>query len=241
MCDSFYILHVNKCGFIVCRPANVETIPTSISQQDKLKLSHPICITLAIYIILVQHAHIHSWSPTQPWTSSPSPLPSFQSSMHTFTPCAFPQPWTSSFRPCATCQTSMHISSSLSAPYQYTMNSSATPFPPPQSSMHSSSSSAHQTPTGSSNPIQASSSSFFQAYEVQSNSNPIAPPNLGNSPIPRLRRKRMVISKTLNASKNASRYMGAIKFAGSQSSTHAPRKNEQLVVLYLLMNSLCFV
>ena len=38
----------------------------------------------------------------------------------------------------------------------------------------------------------------------------------------------MVTSETLNASKNAFRYMGAIKFAGSQSSTHAPRRNELL-------------
>ena len=36
----------------------------------------------------------------------------------------------------------------------------------------------------------------------------------------------MVTSETLNAFKNASRYMGAIKFAGSQSARHAPRKNE---------------
>ncbi|KAK9998276.1 hypothetical protein SO802_017879 [Lithocarpus litseifolius] len=179
---------------------------------------------------------------------------SSQSSMHTFTPGALTQPWTSSFRPCATYQTRMHISfspsasyqasvhfssdpnapyqtrmhfsSSLNASYQYTMHSSATPFPPPRSNMHSSSPSAHQTPTRSSNLVQASRSSFFQAYEVQSNSNPITPPNLGSSPIPRLRRKRMVTSETLNASKNASRYMGAIKFVGSQSSRHAPRKNE---------------
>ena len=39
MCESFYILHVNKCGFLVCRLANAETIPTSISQRDKLKLN----------------------------------------------------------------------------------------------------------------------------------------------------------------------------------------------------------
>ena len=51
----------------------------------------------------------------------------------------------------------------------------------------------------------------------------------------------MVTSETLNASKNTSRYMGAIKFAESQSSMHALRKNEYLIVLYLLMNGLCFV
>ena len=39
MCESFYILHVNKCGFLVCRPADAKNIPTSISQQDKLKFN----------------------------------------------------------------------------------------------------------------------------------------------------------------------------------------------------------
>ena len=38
-CVSFYILHVNKCGFLVCRPLDAETTPTAISQQDKLKLN----------------------------------------------------------------------------------------------------------------------------------------------------------------------------------------------------------
>ena len=110
-------------------------------------------------------------------------------------------------------------------------------FPPPQSSMHNSSPSAHQTrmsqsspsappqgPTRSSNPVQASRSSFFQVYANQSNSNPIAPPNLRSSPTPRLRRKMMVTSETLNASKNAFGFMGAIKFAGSQSSMHGSKK-----------------
>ena len=59
-CVSFYILHVNKCGFLVCRLVDAETIPTAISQQDKLKLNHPICTTSAICIIPVQHAHLHS-------------------------------------------------------------------------------------------------------------------------------------------------------------------------------------
>ena len=39
MCESFYILHVNKYEFLVYRLADAETIPTSISQQDKLKLN----------------------------------------------------------------------------------------------------------------------------------------------------------------------------------------------------------
>ena len=159
-----------------------------------------------------QSANRISSSSTTPF-APPQPSISFQSSMHTFTPYAFPQPFPSfqtsmhfSSSPSAPYQTSIHFSSNPSAPYQYSIHSTATPFPPPQSSMHSSSPSAHQTPTGSSNPI--------------------APPNLGISPTPRLRRKMIVTSETLNASKNASRYMGAIKFAGSQSSTHAPRRNE---------------
>nr|POF20179.1 hypothetical protein CFP56_76469 [Quercus suber] len=44
------------------RPADVETIPTTISQQDKLKLklNHPICTTSAICIIPVHRAYLHS-------------------------------------------------------------------------------------------------------------------------------------------------------------------------------------
>ena len=61
-CVSFYILHVNKCGFLVCRPANAETIPTSISQQDKLKLNQ------------AQPPHLHHLShlyhPSSPCTPS---------------------------------------------------------------------------------------------------------------------------------------------------------------------------
>ena len=62
MCDNFYILHVNKCGFIVCRPADAETIPTSISQQDKLKFNQ------------AQPPHLHHLShlyhPSPPCTPS---------------------------------------------------------------------------------------------------------------------------------------------------------------------------
>ena len=38
MCE-FYILDVNKCGFLVCRQVDAETTPIAISQQDKLKLN----------------------------------------------------------------------------------------------------------------------------------------------------------------------------------------------------------
>ena len=117
----------------------------------------------------------------------------------------------------------MHSSFSPSAPYQYTMHNS-NPSAHQTKMSQSSPSAPPQAPIGSSNPVQASRSSFFQAYANQSNSNPIAPPNLGSSPTPRPRRKRMVTSETPNASKNASRYMGAIKFARSQSSMHSPKK-----------------
>ena len=60
--ESFYILHVNKCGFPICRPADAKTIPTSISQQDKLKLNQ------------VQPPHLHHLShlyhPSPPCTPS---------------------------------------------------------------------------------------------------------------------------------------------------------------------------
>ena len=61
-CVSFYILHVNKCGFLVCRPADAETIPTSISQQDKLKLNQ------------AQPPHLHHLSHL--YHSSPACTPS---------------------------------------------------------------------------------------------------------------------------------------------------------------------
>ena len=61
-CVSFYILHVNKCGFLVCRPAAAETILTSISQQDKLKLNQ------------AQPPHLHHLSHL--YHSSPACTPS---------------------------------------------------------------------------------------------------------------------------------------------------------------------
>ena len=176
-------------------------------------------------------------APPQPWTSSSSPFALYQTSMHSssspsapyqytmhnFTPRAPFQSWISFSRPFAPYQTSMHSSFSPSAPYQYTMHNS-NPSAHQTRMSQSSPSAPPQAPIGSSNPVQASRSSFFQAYANQSNSNPIAPPNLGSSPTPRPRRKRMVTSETPNASKNASRYMGAIKFARSQSSMHGPKK-----------------
>ena len=99
MCDSFYILHVNKCGFLVCRPADAETIPTSISQQDKLKfnqaqpphlhhLSHlyhpnPAC-TPSLLVHFLSHgqallSHVQHTKPA--CTSHPTQM------HHTSTPC----------------------------------------------------------------------------------------------------------------------------------------------------------
>nr|POE60181.1 hypothetical protein CFP56_25382 [Quercus suber] len=52
------------------------------------------------------------------------------------------------------------------------------------------------------------------AHQNSSNSNPM----------PRQKKRRVVTSKTLKASKNASRYMEAIRHDGSQSSVHDPRK-----------------
>ena len=76
MCESFYILYVNKCGFLVCRPADVETIPTLISQQDKLKLNQ------------AQPPHLHHLShlyhPSPPCT--PSLLVHHLSHCHHFSP-----------------------------------------------------------------------------------------------------------------------------------------------------------
>ena len=61
-CMSFYILHVNKCGFLVCRPVDAETILTGISQQDKLKLNQ------------AQPPHLHHLSHL--YHSSPACIPS---------------------------------------------------------------------------------------------------------------------------------------------------------------------
>ena len=61
-CVSFYILHVNKCGFLICRLVDAETIPTSISQQDKLKLNQAQPPNL--------HHFSHLYHPSPPCTLS---------------------------------------------------------------------------------------------------------------------------------------------------------------------------
>ena len=77
---SFYILHVNKCGFLVCRPADAETIPTLISQQDKLKHNQ------------AQPPHLyhlsHLYHPSPPRT--PSLLVHHLSHYHHFSPACIP-------------------------------------------------------------------------------------------------------------------------------------------------------
>ena len=79
---SFYILHVNKCGFLVCRPVDAETTPTAISQQDKLKLNQ------------AQPPHLHHLSHL--YHSSPACTPSllvhFLSHSHHFRPTCTSHP-----------------------------------------------------------------------------------------------------------------------------------------------------
>nr|POE44991.1 hypothetical protein CFP56_79703 [Quercus suber] len=103
----------------------------------------------------------------------------------------------------------MHSPSTPSAPYQFrlgapsqSMTGSATQFTPyPSAQQHSS------TPNA---PLQ------LGAHHNSNSSNPTS--------TLRQKNKRVVTSKTLKASKNASRYMEAIKHAGSQSSVQGPRK-----------------
>ena len=52
----------NKCGFLVCRLVDAETIPTSISQQDKLKLNQAQPPNL--------HHFSHLYHPSPPCTPS---------------------------------------------------------------------------------------------------------------------------------------------------------------------------
>ena len=48
--------------------------------------------------------------------------------------------------------------------------------------------------------------------------------------------KRVVTSETLKASKNASRYMEAIRHGGSQSSVHGPRKWREHKFIFPLLD-----
>ena len=92
--------------------------------------------------------------------------------------------------------------------------------------------------TSSSNPFQASKSTFIHSYTQQHSFTLAAPHqsgstthNLGahqnsssSNPNPRQKKTSVVTLETLKAFKNASRYMEAIKHGGSQSSVHGPRK-----------------
>ncbi|KAK9989435.1 hypothetical protein SO802_029674 [Lithocarpus litseifolius] len=89
-----------------------------------------------------------------------------------------------------------------------------------KSSMHS--------PSTPSAPYLSSKPSFRPGASHQSGS---TTQNLGahqnsssSNPNPRQKNTRVVTSETLKASKNASRYMKAIRHGGSQSSVHGPRK-----------------
>ena len=86
--------------------------------------------------------------------------------------------------------------------------------------------------------ISGQQSTFIHSYTQQHSSTPIAPHQLGgttqnldahqnsnsSNPNPRQKKTRVVTSETLKASKNASRYMEAIRHGESQSSVHGPRK-----------------
>ena len=84
---------------------------------------------------------------------------------------------------------------------------SSTPSAPPQSNIHS--------PSTPATPHQSGSTT--QNLGAHQNSSSI-------NPNPRQKKARVVTSETLRASKNASRYMEAIRHGGSQSSVHGPRK-----------------
>ena len=153
--------------------------------------------------------------------------------------------------PSAPSQSSMHSPSTPSTPYQSSMpsfrpsapsqakTSSATQFAPSQTRIHQSN--PNVTPharTSSSNPFQASISTFIHSYTQQHSSTQAEPHQLGNTtqnlgahqnsnnsnPNPRQKKTRVVTSETLKTSKNAFRYMEAIKHSGSQSFMHGPRK-----------------
>ena len=172
--------------------------------------------------------------------------------MPTFKPSAPSQAKTRSATQFAPSQSSMHSPSTSSAPYQSNMpsfrpgapsqakTSSATQFAPSQTKMHQFSPSV--TPharTSSFNLFQASRSTFIHSYTQQHNFTPAAPHQSGSTtqnvrahqnssssnPKPRQKKARVVTSETVKASKNASRYMEAIRHGGSQSSSvHGPRK-----------------
>ena len=186
---------------------------------------------------------MHSFSsslnaPSQSSMHSPStPSTPYQSSMPSFRPSAPPQSSMPNFRPNAPYQSSK-LSFRPSAPSQ-AKTSSATQFAPSQTRIHQSN--PNVTPyarTSSSNPFQASISTFIHSYTQQHSSTQVEPHQLGNTtqnlgahqnfnsnnPNPRQKKTRVVTSETLKASKNASRYMEAIRHGRSQSSVHGPRK-----------------
>ena len=120
----------------------------------------------------------------------------------------------------------MHSPSTPSSPYQFKLGSpsqsrigSATHFAPYQTSMLQS------------NPFEASRATFIHSYTQQHSSTLNAPHQSGarhssnsSNPTSRQKKKRVVTSETLKASKNASRHMEAIRHVGSQSFVQGPRK-----------------
>ena len=90
----------------------------------------------------------------------------------------------------------------------------------------------------SSNPFQASKSTFIHSYTQKHNFTLVTPHQSGSitqkpgahqnssssNPNPRQKKTKVVTLETLKASKNVSRYMKAIRHGGSQSSMYGPRK-----------------
>ena len=157
----------------------------------------------------------------------------------------------------------MHSASTPSAPYQSSMpsfrlgppsqakTSLTTQIAPFQTRMHQCSPSV--TPhakTSSSNPFQASRSIFIHSYTRQHSSTPTTPHqsdsttqnpgahhNSNNNNLnPRQKKTRVVTLETLKASKNASKYMEAIRHGGSQSSVHGLRKWKEHKFIFPLLD-----
>ena len=153
------------------------------------------------------------------FSSTPSAPPQF--SMYSLSTLSAPyQSSMPSFKPGAPPQSNMHNRATPSAPYQSSMpnfrlgapfqakTSSATQFAPSQTRIHQS------YPNVTPHARTKNTTQNLGAHQNSSSSNPK----------PRQKKTRVVTSETLKASKNASRYMEAIRHGGSQSSMHGPRK-----------------
>ena len=154
----------------------------------------------------------------------------------------------------------MHsLSSTPAAPPQSSMHSRATPSAPRQSSKpsfrpgapsHAKTSSATQFASSQTSPNVTPHARTRSTYTQQHSSTEAAPHQSGSTtqnvrahqnssssnPKPRQKKARVVTSETVKASKNASRYMEAIRHGGSQSSSvHGPRKWREHKLIFLLV------